>query len=125
MIPGSVGSRNEETPGGSTPGVLNHHPETMTELIDHADCYRYRVEAAETPIAQEAVEDRDGNQAEAYAVRYRRWCASPWRPRDDARHRSHALVERLIADHLKRFVVSDRAKPDEEVDRFKGTEENN
>lgn len=36
-----------------------------------------------------------------------------------------ALVERLIADHLKRFVVSDRAKPDEEVDRFKGTEENN
>ena len=36
-----------------------------------------------------------------------------------------ALVERLITDHLKRFVVSDREKPDDEVDRSKGTEENN
>ena len=28
-----------------------------------------------------------------------------------------ALVERLIADHLKRFVVSDRAKSDDDVNR--------
>jgi hypothetical protein len=36
-----------------------------------------------------------------------------------------ALVERLITDHLKRFVVSDREKPDDDVDRSKDTEENN
>ena len=35
------------------------------------------------------------------------------------------LVEQLIADHLKRFVVSDRAKPDDDVNRSESDAEVN